>query len=350
MQLHEYESTLASFYEGYTAQQAVLATHCNDRFRQETLGLLPTESHKGITSLLEESYPRLFGAHRVLGGYLVPWVAETLNESRETTVNSTAYATFLGRFWFILYDYQMDEPELINQLGIETAIGVIYEQAKLEYHKVVPETQTDRFERHHQRLLTIAQAANQWEMDKRGKTYLTYDEDDLERVGQKISVVNWTVHAVALAANKPAEGETLEQAINYLLTAIQLNHDLTDAKQDLEIGNCTYPISLALHQAGYKDGMDLDQIPESALEALYSEPILGTALDTINSFAQKGLAIGKRLRGSPFMTHLQTMIRRNNYLLLELRQVDNPIERQTVVIETLKKNQGHPNKHAITLG
>lgn len=339
-----------SFYNKYNEQQESLSKFCYNKlmsFLKENSNKFNVKFEDIVSFMKKATWNRLFGAHRILWWYLTPWIAEVFDICDENIIYQISYASFLGRFWFILRDYRLDEPDLIKEI-IQLEKWMKKEVYK-NYIALIPYSKRKKFTKYFNDLYKISNEWNQKDIMKRKKQIVEYGNEDIKAIGNKIAIVNRTTCALWLISKKDNEIISIVNGIQKILTITQINHDLTDFEEDRKIKNFTLPMTLAIQAEIGKLPISISKINklyDQIKSNFYSKNVLSSGLKIMNELSKEALTCFKKPRKNPFHFHVKEIIKRNEFLKKKLINSSEPLN-IWFIQEVLKKNQWHPNLHNI---
>jgi len=113
---------------------------------------------------------------------------ETINISDSKLFYQASYAYFLARFWFILWDYRLDEPDIVKNFYLLEK--EVKKEAIKKYLEIVPKNKKQKIILDIDNLYRISKEANKKDIIKRKNMIRPYNSREINTIGEKIAIVN----------------------------------------------------------------------------------------------------------------------------------------------------------------
>lgn len=183
------------------------------------------------------------GSGRAVLGEYAPWLVASLIGLDDPADVEPIITPWLQIYSFVIFlDAVFDEPGLPEKEALLVTSAILLERG-IAALALLPTSSPQLFDRVDECFVDTARAALTELASHRAKLR-GYSDEDLERLGHKVSIVKLCAYYTLAARGAEGIGNLDLKALEGLFSGIQLLDDVTDWKEDWASTNYTYPLSL----------------------------------------------------------------------------------------------------------
>lgn len=215
------------------------------------------------------------GDSPLLGEY-APWIIGDSLGASPDTINSVLVP------WMLLYEHVLtiddaiDNPSRVHPKHM-ILNSLLFQRSMLRYREAFPD-QSDfwlAFQDHYE--ANASAGFRETEVFHNSYSELNQNQEDHAILAQKSAILKICATALSLKTQQRGLGIQEDEAIDDMLTGIQLLDDLTDWEEDIAARNFTYPLNQALTWLAGVRGVTVAEVMNADSDSIFLSLILSGA-------------------------------------------------------------------------